>query len=1021
MNPTDHPTYPLLSLGFAYFADYNFEKVRLLLTLCIVLFFAQLAHTQQIVEVVHIEKDDGLKDRTVDRIIRDQNGYFLLFMLNTIQRYDGKNFETIDISAINAQKYEVRDIDKIDMLTDGTIVLQVPNCETLFYIRKKNKRVQATPLNGSALVNQGKLYVLQKGKSGNSPNQIHQLDLLSKSKSEKIASPHLPSDIVEIAKEDALLYLQQENQSIHLLDSNQLIDLNIKGRLAQRKNGVYVFGNKAIYKLENKSAVVVDSLDGHYAYCKILKTDQEQNFIASYSNRVRFQDKVYVLDPADKVHPMDNIPGVSDVFKDFHTDNAFHRWMLGGYNGVHIVNLLREGAEIIHKREDIKKGEFGVVVSGVATNGKEEVVYARELEGFFSYDKNHNTYKAIMTSATLGGDFVRNSKLYHHPQSNKYYSHAYRYDGKSDLYITDLATETYQKYVIPYKLNDIYVLDKNRILFGGFRSKTNTGILGIYEVKKQKHKILRDDTRQVRSITFEPSTQRFWIGTYAGLHVMDTTFTTLTLFDKQQIDNRFMPQDHIIMTSPYQNRMLAASYGGGVYIIDPDSMSIVKRIDESNGLTDNSAIGIMNDNLGNSWITTFNGVNVIDSNFQVIRKIYEHEGLPNREFNSKAIAKDQDGFIYAGTLNGVSVLNPDQILNWKKSCQLDIRSIIGYNGKKIEQLDVEGELPTYDSYDSLVIHYNLPDYHYYPYVHEIIEVNVQGKMDYTIEGKRIVLHNIEPGKHIIDIKVKGQDQKTILKINKKTNFRKAFSILFITLVIGIFAWLVSRQIIQSNKIREEEKTKLNKRIADLQLSALQSQMNPHFIFNALGSIQYFIQTYDTVKADEFLSNFAMLMRSILESSKAKYISLNDEIKLLKLYVGLEKIRFENLFEYEVVVDNLLDLESKIPPMILQPFVENAINHGLYHLKDRKGQLKLAFEQVDDLSMKITISDNGIGRKAAQALRKMNHKSRGMQIIHERIQTINDSQELNVHVSTVDLEDEGHAAGTLVEITISEQV
>ena len=153
-------------------------------------------------------------------------------------------------------------------------------------------------------------------------------------------------------------------------------------------------------------------------------------------------------------------------------------------------------------------------------------------------------------------------------------------------------------------------------------------------------------------------------------------------------------------------------------------------------------------------------------------------------------------------------------------------------------------------------------------------------------------------------------------------------------------------------------------------------MNPHFIFNALGSIQYFIQTYDTVKADEFLSNFAMLMRSILESSKSKYISLSEEIKLIELYVGLEKIRFENLFDYQIAIDDNLDLESKVPPMIIQPFVENAINHGLYHLKGRKGLLNLTFDAINNNELKISISDNGIGRKAAAKLRNKNHKSRG---------------------------------------------
>ena len=112
-----------------------------------------------------------------------------------------------------------------------------------------------------------------------------------------------------------------------------------------------------------------------------------------------------------------------------------------------------------------------------------------------------------------------------------------------------------------------------------------------------------------------------------------------------------MGQDHIVMTTRYHKWMIAGSYAGGVYVIDPIEYKIIKKIDESNGLNDNSAIGIINDNLGHCWISTFNGISIIDTNLQVIRKIYEHDGLPNREFNRKSIAKDGQGNIYAGTLN----------------------------------------------------------------------------------------------------------------------------------------------------------------------------------------------------------------------------------------------------------------------------------------------------------------------------------------------------------------------------------
>lgn len=994
--------------------------MRYLLLIFLTFSLLSALNGQEIVEVVHIEKDDGLKDRTVDRIIRDQNGYFFLFMLNTIQRYDGNSFETIDASALKTSKYKVRDVENIQLLSDGTITLHIPQSDILFYIPNKKNRVNVMPVNGRTLVNQGKLYLLKPIDLQKSDEfRIHTMSLSANSITAQIHDIEITKDVSQIGIENDIIYLQKEDHSVQIIRNDSLINLAIKGKLIQRDDGVYLFGRDKIYKLNGNQITEVANLRTEYAFCKILKLDDHQNIIASYSNRVRFQDNVYVLDGMNSLHDMSNIVGVTNVFKDFHTDNAFHRWMLGGYNGLHVVNVLRDGAAIIHKRIETKKSEFGMVISGVATNGADEVIFTRELKEVYAYDKSSNTFAEVMKDATSKGNFARNSKIYYHKPSQKYFSHAYRYDGQSDIYLTDLSTESFQKFTIPYKLNDILAINKDEILFGGFISKTQKGILGIYNIQSQAYKIVKDDTKEIRSITFDEPSKTFWVGTYAGLYVLDIDFNPLHRYDRNQSAQNFMGQDHIIMTTRFNDWMMAMSYGGGVYVIDTKTMEIIKKIDESNGLTDNSAIGAVNDDLGNCWVTTFNGISVIDSNLQVIRKIYEHEGLPNREFNSKAIAKDGDGNIYAGTLNGVAMLNPQKVLNWQKSCHLNIQSIIGFKGKNFERLEVDSEIPLYESYDSLVINYNLPDYHYYPYVEEVIVLDVQGNMDYSHEKGKVTLKNFKAGDYKVILSLSNQYEKTVLNIKRQSNVRRTVSILFIALVIGLFAWLISKQIIKSNKIREAEKTKLNKKIADLQLSSLQSQMNPHFIFNALGSIQYFIQTYDTVKADEFLSNFAMLMRSILESSKSKYISLTEEIKLLKLYMGLEKVRFENLFDFKVIIDESLDLESKIPPMILQPFVENAINHGLYHLKNRKGRLRLRFEYISPTTIQITITDNGIGRAAASKLRTKNHKSRGMQIVNERLQTINDSQDMKVDVETKDVEEDGIPWGTEIVLTISE--
>jgi two-component system, LytTR family, sensor kinase len=202
----------------------------------------------------------------------------------------------------------------------------------------------------------------------------------------------------------------------------------------------------------------------------------------------------------------------------------------------------------------------------------------------------------------------------------------------------------------------------------------------------------------------------------------------------------------------------------------------------------------------------------------------------------------------------------------------------------------------------------------------------------------------------------------------------------------------------------------------LELSALQSQMNPHFIFNSLGAIQYFIQTHDAEKADDYLSNFAKLMRMILESSKSRYITIEDEIELLTLYLGLEQIRFEDKFTFELTVDEELDQDFKIPPMIIQPYIENAINHGLVNLKNKMGELKIIVNNLNNNAIEMIVIDNGIGRVEASKLRNKNHKSRGMQIVNERIESFNESDKFQVTSKIDDLYDENNLAkGTMITL------
>lgn len=324
--------------------------------------------------------------------------------------------------------------------------------------------------------------------------------------------------------------------------------------------------------------------------------------------------------------------------------------------------------------------------------------------------------------------------------------------------------------------------------------------------------------------------------------------------------------------------------------------------------------------------------------------------------------------------------------------------------------------------DSLYINYKVTDY-YFRYQYNVPQLSVSSpleNLDIDQEKGIIKIRELDNGKFPLEMGLQSIKEKRRLDIELKKDYSgwKNFFLWLISILIisAMVIYFAIRYISQ----REKQKTDQNKKISELQLSALQGQMNPHFIFNALGAIQYFIQTNDVTKADGYLSDFALLMRGILDSSSKKYITLKEELKILRLYVGLEKARFENKFDVVFTVQEDIDDETLIPPMIIQPYVENAVNHGLHHLKNRKGKLSIGFGYKDDLLL-ITIEDNGIGRAAAQKLRSNpKHISRAMSITKERINTINESSEIKVSIVVADVMDgNDEPAGTKVQIRIKD--
>lgn len=308
---------------------------------------------------------------------------------------------------------------------------------------------------------------------------------------------------------------------------------------------------------------------------------------------------------------------------------------------------------------------------------------------------------------------------------------------------------------------------------------------------------------------------------------------------------------------------------------------------------------------------------------------------------------------------------------------------------------------------------------------------------HTYDVLKDSLHNSETQKDAIKLGIQYDYEKEVALVEQEKVFAQELAAknrnLFIAaIIVGLALSLLAMFFIYQQQLKKraelaevkliesESKLQLERKLNDAEMKALKAQMNPHFLFNAFNSIQEFIILNNRELASDYLGKFADLMRLYLDHSREKSISLENEINATSLYLELEKIRFEDTLTYSIEVAKNIDTSSlKIPPMLIQPFIENSLKHGLLHKKDKR-QLKLKFE-LEKETIICSVEDNGIGRKASAALnekRLKKHQSFATSATQNRIELLNIGRTKDISLQIIDLTDEaGNALGTKVEIRI----
>ncbi|MBN8640244.1 MAG: histidine kinase [Flavobacteriales bacterium] len=528
-----------------------------------------------------------------------------------------------------------------------------------------------------------------------------------------------------------------------------------------------------------------------------------------------------------------------------------------------------------------------------------------------------------------------------------------------------------------------------------------------------------------------------------------------------------------------QNGNIWFTYTNGVYCLDKKTMKYLHYAygkAKNNGATISQSIDVIQDSKGHYWITTLdNGIFELilkDNKETLINYSKENSGLP-ADYCAN-IVTDGNGMIWIGTSNGLVQFDPIKkqivsIMGQQHGLKDNGTSVVVnrltdgsivvnhygqlsvFNPKTYKKNTLQPKV-TFSTIK--VLDHNLStkeinagniDLKYnenfitIDWASNVYNNSNQNRFAYQLSGvdkewnytekNSISYSNLEDGDYVFKVKSANNDgvwgEVTTFQISIATPFWKAwwFYGLLVLLVGGILYALYQFKLSQVKK-EESLKSVYAQQIAEIEMKALRAQMNPHFIFNSLNSIQKYILKNDSFAASQYLTKFSKLIRLILDHSNQNYILLSSEAELLKLYIEIEALRFDNQFEYELVVDDSLNTETiQIPSMIIQPYVENAIWHGLLH-KETKGKLTLHITRFDENNIKVLVTDDGIGRQKAQELKSkqvLKKKSYGLQITEDRISILNKTQSNKTTLKIHDLKDEnGNASGTQIELIIPVQ-
>ncbi len=658
-----------------------------------------------------------------------------------------------------------------------------------------------------------------------------------------------------------------------------------------------------------------------------------------------------------------------------HLDQHGGYWLGTEGNGLYYLPDLN--TQIIPNKND------GTILTAVNTHPSGLIILGYDDGLFKIFDENYE----VLKEEYLGNDEERIYEITSNPENKEIFLATKKlWKIDSSFQVQNIKKSSYLKAVR-------YGRD-GKLWFG---ASSNAGC---FEKDGTLKRLLNERTYAV-----EPTGENdAWLGTIRGLYHYsngEIEFVKDSLLH-QEIQDLHFAKD---------STLWVATLTGGLFLYK--NGKVTHHFHTGNGLVSNHCRKILLDDKF-AWVATGLGVNQIDlRDFSSIFSIGKDEGLPSIEVNDIAKNKDQ---IFIATNKGLAIFaDTSSFLELPVKLYLSSVRIQEKDTSIAEEYDL-----TYEQNNIKIEFTGIALRH----AKELIyEYQMQGiDADWVSTRLGVAQYpSLPSGEYVFRVRARTQnaywsEEKVLTFRISKAYWEEWWFYLGIVLIAAALGAVFVRAIIEDYQRRNEIQEKLK----NSQLVALRARMNPHFLFNALNSIQELIIRNDKRSANRYLSQFSRLMRSTLNMSDKDEVALQSEIESLELYLSLEALRFEKDFEYQFdIASGLNTQEIKIPSLLIQPYVENAIIHGLMHRRGLK-TLFISFKWQEPYLVAI-VEDNGVGRKRAKEIQIRNgrpHPSTGMGLTKNRLDLLNSTHRDRLNVIVEDLKNkEGQATGTRVTLYI----